>query len=106
MKFLPEQNIHYICSVALSPLSQGFHFPESTHILLQNLHQFPKLVSQRHFVVVYVAESVTGLSSNAFSTQGVLCIQPWPITLRTLWSNMTEGDIVVDCLPSTKSKHT
>lgn len=104
MKFLPEQNIHYICSVALSPLSQGIHFPESTHILLQNLHQFPKLF-QRHFVLVYVAESMIGLSSNAFNTQGVLCIWPWPITLRTLWSNVTEGDIGVDCLPSTKSKH-
>lgn len=87
----------------LSPVPQGINIPDSLFtfycILLQNLHQFLNLLLQRHFILVYVAESVTGLSSSAFNTQGVLCIWPRPITLGTLWNNVTEKEIAVDDLP-------
>lgn len=90
-------------SLPLSPVSQGINTPESlfifNFILLQNLHQFLNLLLQRHFILVYVAERMTGLSSNAFDTQGVLCIWPQPITLGTLWTNVTEREIAVDGLP-------
>lgn len=90
-------------SLPLSPVSRGFNILESLFtfycILLQNLHQFLNLLLQRHFILVYVAESVTGLSSNAFNIQGVLCVWPQPITLGTLWSNVTEREIAVDGLP-------
>lgn len=85
MKLLPEENTHCLLC---SPLTcfPGDSFPSgSFHILLQNLHQFLRRLSQRHFVLVYVAESMTGLSASAFNTRGVLCIWPWPITLGTLW---------------------
>lgn len=87
----------------LSHLFQRINIPDSLftfyYILLQNLHQFLDLLLQRHFILVYVAESVTGLSSSAFNTQGVLCIWPRPITLGTLWSNVTEREIAVEGLP-------
>lgn len=52
-------------SLSLSPVSQGINILESLftfyYILLQDLHQFLNLLLQRHFILVYVAESVTGL---------------------------------------------
>lgn len=88
-------------SLSLSLVSQKINILKSLftfyYHLLQNLHQFLNLLLQRHFILIYVAESMTGLSSSAFNTQGVLCIWPWPITLGTVWNNVTE--IAVDGLP-------
>lgn len=90
-------------SLPRSPFSQRINISDSLftfcYILLQNLHQFLHFLLQRHFILVYVAESVTGLSSNAFDTQGVLCIWPRPITLGTFWSKVTEREVAVDGLP-------
>lgn len=85
MKLLPEKNIHYVCSVPLSPLSQGFHFPVDLFTFYYRTCMNFSNFFHRHFVLVYVAESMTGLSGNAFNTQGIICIWPWPISLGTLW---------------------